>query len=147
MATIYSIALENYIAVTGPLRTAVNNCDIAIFSGPVPTAAENAITGSNTLLCTINNGGTAGTFSATPSNGVLSKTSTETWSGTIAASGTATFWRLYIPATENGQGQDSSFAYYRVQGACGTDVTAEMVLPTTALVSGNTQAINLFQLD
>jgi len=148
MSTIYSIALQNYIAATGSLRAAINNCNIDIYSGPVPANCEAAVTGSNTLLVTINNGGTPGTFSATPTNGVLSKTSAETWSGTIANSGTATFFRLHVPASDSDSGAaDSSDAFYRIQGAVGTDVTSEMVLPSTTLTSGNTQTINLFQLD
>jgi hypothetical protein len=148
MSTIYSTALLNYIAGTGSLYAAMNNLDVAIYSGPVPAACEDAITGSNTLLVTINNGGTAGTLNATPTNGVLQKTSSENWTGTIAATGTATFFRAYIPGSgDTGATADSSLTYHRIQGAVGTDVTSEMVLPSTALVSGNAQQINLFQLD
>lgn len=150
MATLFSTALKNYLAVTGGAKVALNSCEIGIFSGPVPATADAAIDASAVLLCTISVGGagTGGTFSATAANGVLSKTSTETWQGTVAATGTASFWRMYVPSvgSDNGQTADTSAAHCRVQGTVGTDVTADMVLPSAALTSGNTQAINQFQM-
>lgn len=149
MATLFSTALKNYLAVTGAAHAALNACEIGIFSGPVPSTADAATTGA-TLLCTISVGGagTGGTFAATATNGVLTKTATENWQGTVAATGTASFWRLYIPgvASDNGQTADTTAANCRVQGTCGTDVTADMVLPSVSLTSGNTQAINQFQI-
>lgn len=147
MTTLYSTGLKNHLAVTGSLLSALNNCLLDIYSGPVPASADDAVDGSSVKLCTISVGGagTACTFETTATNGVLTKKASEAWSGSVAATGTASFWRLYVPA-DTGATADASATYSRVQGTCGTDVTAEMVLPSVDLTSGNTQAINLFQV-
>ena len=76
--------------------------EIELYAGTVATTADADITG-NTLLGTIsvNGDGTALTFGS-PSNGIIGKTSTEVWSVTPIADGTATFYRLIIAADTGG---------------------------------------------
>jgi hypothetical protein len=152
MATQYSTALENYIAGTGSLAAGLNNCLIKIFSGPIPTNADVAIDGSSVLLVTVSAGGagTPCTWNAAAANGVLSKTTAETWTGTIAASGTASFFRIYVPAlgTDTGAAAEAASppVFHRVQGSCGVDVSSDMVMPSTTLTAGNAQSLGMAQL-
>jgi hypothetical protein len=147
MATLFSTCLQNKLAVTGSLLAQLNNCKVDIYSGTVPASADAAISGGSVLLVSIDNAGTPGTFNSTASDGVLVKTSSESWSGTCAATGTATFFRCYVPGGgDTGATADTSFIYSRVQGAVGVDMASEMILPSVSLTSGNTQALSTFQI-
>lgn len=145
MSALWSTGLSNSVAVTGSMRAALNGGLLYIFSGPVPSSADAAVDPSSALLCTLSVGGagTGLTFESTASNGVLAKTAAEAWSGTNAASGNASFWRFCAPADD---GKVASATAARVQGSVGTDATADMILPNVMLQSGNTQAINVFNL-
>lgn len=147
MSAKFSTALNNYLNVTGDLHDALNNGLIGIWSGPVPDSADDAVDGSSVLLATISNGGdgTKLTMASASSGGVISKTAAENWQGTVLATGTATFFRYYIPA-DTGATADGSATNIRIQGSVGTDINSDMVLPSTSLVSGNTQQISLFQI-
>lgn len=143
-----STALANYIATTGSLKAALDGGFLRLFSGPVPATADAAIDGSSVELCLIsnNNTGTTGLTFATPATGgILTKTSSETWSGTVEATGTATFWR-FCQAGDNGAAADTTAAHVRLQGTIGTTVASEGVLTSVALTAGNLQTIDLFQV-
>lgn len=145
MSVSKSTALANHLAVTGSLKAGLDNGLLYIFSGPVPSSADDAIDGSSVLLATISVGGagTGLTFAAEATNGVLTKTASESWQGTIAASGTATFARF----CESGDsGTATTTTARRLQFTVGTDATAGLVLSSVSLVQGNTQAVNTFQL-
>lgn len=107
-------------------------------------ATADATVGSNVLLCTVSNGGSNVNMAADPVAGVLQKLSSETWSGTNAATGTATFWRLQLPA-DVAAGNLASTTYARWQGTIGTGGT-DMVVDTVALVSAAPFAVNNFYL-
>lgn len=143
----FSTALNNYTNVTGSMKAALDNGLLDIYSGPVPASADAAIDVSCVKLCSISNGGdgTKLTFAGTSSNGVLTKTAAENWQGSVVASGSASFFRYYT-GSDDGSSADASAAHPRVQGTVGTDVSSDMVLPSVALVSGNTQQISLFQV-
>lgn len=132
MALQFGTTLTNALLVTGSLQSLLANGSILVFSGTPPTGADDATSG-NTLLLTIKNGSSGVTWSATPSNGVLSKTSTETWSGTVATAGTASFFR-YVVGTDAGTAAAAA-GNYRMQGTVGTDITADLLVATTALAS------------
>jgi hypothetical protein len=85
------------------------------------------------------------TFESTAVNGVLTKTEAEAWKGTVAATGTATFMR-FAPSADDCTGAADGSTGYRLQGLVGTDGSAELILTSTALVSGNEQTISLFQV-
>lgn len=147
MNTLFSTALKNYANATGDMQTALNNGLLGIWSGPVPASADAAVDGSCVLLATISNGGngTKLTFGPTSTGGVLSKTAAENWFGNVLATGTASFFRYYV-GTDTGATADTTAANIRVQGNVGTDMNSEMVLASTALTAGNSQAISDFQI-
>lgn len=144
--TLKSTGLANHLAVTGSLKDALDDGFLYLFSGPVPASADAAIDGSSVMLAEISvdgDGSTGLTFEATASGGVLTKTAAESWSSTIAATGTATFFRF----CESGDaGTALSTTAKRVQGTVGTTVASDGVLTSTSLTSGNTQTISLFQI-
>lgn len=140
----FSEYLNNAWLTSGSLQSLLNSGQIYVFSGPVPANADVAIDSSCVLLATINNGGSGVTFSNTATNGVLQKTTAETWSGSIAATGTASFYR-YCIGSDNGQAA-SVAGNYRVQGTIGTDASYDLVVGSAALASGGTFPINTYQL-
>jgi hypothetical protein len=77
------------------------------------------------------NGGSGGlNFDSTPVNGVLQKDSSQTWSGTAVASGTATFFRWEM----SGDTGNSSTTAIRVQGSVGL-IGADLNLASTNITS------------
>ncbi|MGC1549374.1 MAG: hypothetical protein WA777_12665 [Rhodanobacter sp.] len=149
--SLWSTALSNGSFTTGSVKSQLDGGFLYIFStnaGTIPTSADAAVDASAVLLCKISlTGGATGLTFATPAvNGVLSKTAAEVWQGNNVATGTAAFWRYCANAADNGTTADAAFAYPRVQGTCGVDSSSDMILPTTALVTGVLQDINLFNL-
>jgi hypothetical protein len=141
-----STGLATYLAVTGSMKAGLDSGFLYLFSGPVPVSADDAIDGSSVMLAkiSVNGDGVTGlTFSATATGGVLTKTSSEAWSSTIAATGTTTFYR-FCEASDAGSA--SSTTAKRVQGTVGTTVASDGVLTSTSLTAGNTQTISLFQI-
>lgn len=123
------------------IKTAYANGVIGIFGGTQPATA-NDTEGSAPLLALITlNGGafTAGVSTnginlSDPVDGVLSKASGETWSGTgLAAAGTgvtATWFRHYTNAYVTG----ASTTATRYDGAIGTTSAYEMQMTNTTVV-------------
>jgi hypothetical protein len=70
---------------------------------------------------------------------VLVKATAEVWSGTCAASGTATFYR-FVSLTDDGT---SSTTFKRMQGTVGV-VGADLLVSSTSFVSANLRQINSF---
>ena len=126
-ATVFLIECEG-----GSYRSIFRNGTIKIFTGPQPTSADDAETG--TMLCNITLA--SGTFTpgsptnginfGEPNNGVLPKEDGEIWSGENAATGTAGWFRVY-----NNDGTIS------MDGACATS-GAEMNMTSTSLTAGVT---------
>lgn len=119
--------------------------EIRIYSGGVPSTADNAIDPAGDLLVTITNnagdntGGLAPLLFEPAANGVITKLASQTWSGTIGISGGATYWRWvgYLDA------DDASPTAPRVQGAIGL-VGSDGNLSNTALVAAAVQVIDYF---
>lgn len=137
-----STGLRNYMLGTGALKTALNLGFIKIYSGAVPTSADEAIAAGNTLLCTIsvNSTGTGITM-ASPASGVITKNTSEAWSGVNAASGAASFFR-HVGSTDDGT---LSTTQPRIQGTVGL-AGADLNLSSVALVSGATQTIDYYTI-
>lgn len=74
--------------------------------------------------------------------GVLSKLSTETWSGVAAATGTAGWFRIEAAVSDAGA-LDSSEAVIRCDGSVATS-GAELNMTPTSITSGATQTITSF---
>jgi hypothetical protein len=100
-----------------------------------------AVTG--TLLCTIsiNSAGTGINFDTAASGGVLSKATSEVWSGVNVATGTASYYR-HVASSDDGT---LSTTAVRLQGAVGL-VGAELNLSSVSLTSGATQTIDYYSV-
>ena len=92
-----------------------------------PATADDAIGGA-VLIGKYDNGGSPATFSATADDGVLSKNSGETLSGTSVAAGTMAFFRLVLAADDG----SASTSAPRVQGQVGL-VGMPVVVPNTVV--------------
>ncbi len=139
MALKLSTGLRSYLLDTGPLDAALNGGKIRILSGSPPADADAAETG--TLIVEISNGGAGINFEAAAVAGVISKLASETWSGTNAATLTATYYRHVAP----GDTGVLSTTQRRIQGTVGT-VGADMNLSSVALVSGAPQTIDFYSV-
>ena len=135
---------------TGPFSTGMSGYLIKIYGSAtsqaaadalIPATADTAI-GSATLLCTISisGGGTGGTFDA-PTSGIITKAAAETWIGTNAASGYASFYRGVL-SSDTGV---LSTTEKRVQGSVGT-VGKDLIIANAYMTSGVVQPINSYSI-
>ena len=134
-----STALRNKMLDTGSLKSIFAAGFLKLYAGALPADADAAVTG--TLLCTIsvNSSGTGINFAAAAVAGALAKASGEVWSGTNAATGTATYFR-HVAAGDTGV---LSTTEARIQGSVGTS-GADLNLSNTALTNGATQTIDYY---
>ena len=102
MAIKTSTGLRNAMLATGSAKAALDGGRINIYAGAAPATADDAVGGA-TLLCaiTLNSTGTGILFDTAAVNGVLAKKPSETWSGSIVATGTATWYR-HVAAADDG---------------------------------------------
>jgi len=102
MAIKNSTGLRNAMLATGSAKAALDGGRINIYAGAAPATADDAVGGA-TLLCaiTLNGTGTGILFDTAAVNGVLAKKPSETWSGSIVATGTATWYR-HVAAADDG---------------------------------------------
>lgn len=147
-----SSGLRKLMLDTGSFKATMDGCILKFYAGPEPEFADSPIDGTdNTLLCDVyngNDGSTPLTFGAgalvTPVGNAtiitLDKNAAETWAGTNVTSGTATFFRLELPADD----QASSISHPRVQGtvsAAGADLN---LTGGVTLTAGQTQPVDYF---
>lgn len=102
MAIKTSTGLRNAMLATGSAKAALDGGRINIYAGTPPASADDAVGGA-TLLCaiTLNSTGTGILFDTAAVNGVLAKKPSETWSGAIASTGTAAWYR-HVAAADDG---------------------------------------------
>lgn len=133
-----STGLRNAMLATSSFRALFHGTSqLRIYAGPIPANADAATTGA-TLLVTIRKDDTDPLgFETTPADGVLQKAAAETWEGTVAASGTAAFFRLVLTADDNA----ASTTAPRLQGTVGL-AGADLVMTSTALVATALQSFN-----
>jgi hypothetical protein len=87
-----STGLKNAALASG-FKPALDGGFLRVYSGTQPATADVAATG--TLLVTFYaDGVSTGLTFATPANGAMTKTLTETWTGTAVATGTAGWFRF-----------------------------------------------------
>lgn len=143
MAIKASTGLRNQMMDTGSLKNALDNGFINIYSGTVPTTADEAVPGGATLLCTIsvNSTGTGITFDAAASGGVIAKAPGEVWSGVNAATGTAAWYRHVGAADTGALATDEP----RLQGLVGVS-GADLNLSSVSLTSGATQTVDFYSV-
>lgn len=142
MSLKFSTGLRAGILATGALRTLLNGGEIRLYSGPVPASVDNALGGTNLLLCTFKTDAGAGlTFETTAPGGTITKNLAEVWQGTVAAGGTATFYR-HVLASDTG---DASTTAVRIQGEIAIS-GSDMNLSNTALVVGAIQKLEAYSI-
>ncbi len=102
MAIKTSTGLRNAMLATGSAKAALDGGRINIYAGTPPASADDAVGGA-TLLCaiTLNSTETGILFDTAAVNGVLAKKPSETWSGAIASTGTAAWYR-HVAAADDG---------------------------------------------
>jgi len=107
-----------------------------------PAEASDAVPAGATKLVTItNNGGSTGITFGDASNGVISKTPSEVWSGQAVASGTATWFRL----SSYGDNTLQDFTAERIDGSIAT-TGAELNMSNTSIVNQAVQTITIFDI-
>lgn len=135
----YSEALRNALMVTGSLKSLIDGSEIRFYSGSAPSSPAEAISG--TKLVTIKVGTDGVTFEAEATGGTLVKNLSEVWSGTAAAAGTATHFRLVATADADG----ASPTAYRIQGSVGI-AGADINVTNPTLAIGASQTLDYFYL-
>lgn len=142
MSLKFSTGLRQGLAVSGSLRSLLNQGLLRIYSGTVPTNADAAL-GSAVLLNEISAGGTGTTltFEAAAPGGVLTKSAAENWTGNNLESGTPSFFRFVQP-TDTG---NASTTEVRLQGTCGP-IGNDLMITQLPLVASQPLTLELFQL-
>jgi hypothetical protein len=138
------------VALTGcSLKDIFKDGVLKIYSGSQPATADAAITGSLLATITVGSGAWAagavayGLEFGAAAAGVISKNS-DVWSGTVAATGTAGYFRLYANAADAGA-LDSGYIYPRIDGAIATS-GAQLNLSSVSLVAAAPLTIDTFSL-
>lgn len=132
MAARLSTGLVNALMGTDSFRECFALGFIDIYTGAQPTSPDDAATG--TKLCTLYSDGTSTGLSweTAAVGGVLSKLSSQTWSSTVLADGTAGWFRLR-EAGDSGTGASTTAKRY--DGSISTS-GAQMNLGQLALLTG-----------
>lgn len=138
-----STGLRNHVVGSGSLKSALDGCVIRMYSGTMPATADAAVTGGSTLLCTVTLGDAGGglTFEAGLGPGLLLKSPSENWLGTVAESGVATWFRLETQADIG----DVSTDAIRVQGTI-QYAGGDMQITDPNLLQGAPQKIDYFSV-
>ncbi len=138
-----STGLAAKMMVTDKFITVMNLCKIKVYSGSEPATADAAETG--TLLVTITNASTATglTWETTATGRAAIKKASETWSGVVASSGTAVYFRV-VAAGDTGA---LSTTEARLQGAVGNTASADLFFTDPALVAAATKTLSAFSVE
>lgn len=146
MALKFSIGLVNALAATSSYKAALEGGAgflIDIYSGSRPGDPNDPPSG--TKLVTISLGGTGDGMSfenAAPTDALLKKKASETWSGTVIANGVATWYRLR-KTTDAGA---SSTTETRIDGTVGTS-GADINLTSTNMVTGAPFTVSSYAIE
>lgn len=128
---------------TGSYRAALTGGLLYIYDGTEPAGPDDVLSG-NTLLTTISVDGLGGgiNFEASAVSGVLSKATAETWQGTNAASGTATFFRW---VESGGDPSTASTTEKRIQGSVAV-AGGDLNISSTSLTASAVQVVDFFNV-
>lgn len=130
-------------ATGGSVSDLFQNCVIDIYSGPQPSDADSAETGTKLVTITLSSGAFSGGSATNGLNfgevasGVLSKEAGEVWSGEGVADGTAGWFRIY----DNSYTTGASTSEIRMDGAVATS-GGQLNMSSTTVVTGGTNTIN-----
>jgi hypothetical protein len=141
MAIKVSSGLRNKMLVTGSFKATMDGGSLKIYSGTVPTDADQAATGTLLVTITNNSTGTGVTFATTATTGVVTKTVAEVWSGVVGTGGVASYYRLVA----TGDTAALSTTEARVQGLVST-AGADLNMSSTTLVAAATQTIDYYSM-
>ena len=139
-----STGLRNHMLATGSVKIALDGGFIKIYGGIIPSSADDAIVPANSPILTtvsVNSSGTGLTLAAAAVSGVITKNTSEVWSGVNVAGGTPTFYR-HVSATDTGV---SSTTEKRVQGEIAL-LGAEFDISSLTLVNGAPQVIDYYSI-
>jgi len=137
-----STGLRSFLVSSGSLKGALDGCVIRLYSGTIPTSADDSKPAGADLLCTVSVDNTGGgiTFEA-GTGGTLLKSPAEVWTGDVAANGEATWFRIVTPADAD----DSSTTAVRLQGSVAS-AGADMQITDPNLVTGEPQRIDYMSI-
>ena len=141
MALTLSTGLATALAGTSSLKGALDGCAIQLYSGAVPTSADDGL-GAAVMLCSVLLDGTD-PLVFSHADTTVGKPTGDVWGGINAASGAASFFRL-AHAADTGSASTSDV---RVQGTVGLTKASDMVLQNTAFTSGLSFQLNNFVLN
>jgi len=136
MAYRFSTGLRNAMMDSTGFKGAMTLGFLKIFSGTIPTDADQD-EGAGTLLLTISvdSGATGLSFGAV-ANGTVVKAN-EVWSGVGAATGVASWFRFY----DSNETTGASTTAIRFDGTVGTS-NADMLVVSTSITSGATTTVD-----
>jgi hypothetical protein len=118
-------------------------CFLDIYDGTQPSSPD--LEPAGTLLCTYYSNNPTDTLGLTfgeAVNGVLSKSTGETWAGTAIATGTAKYWRLRTA----GDSGALSYTDERIDGSIGMSGADMVMTPSTSITQGTVQVCNTFTI-
>ena len=146
MALLASTGLRNKMLDTGSLKTILANGLIHVYASTlanIPASADDAINPAvhTKLLTVFGDGLAAGLNLGTAGSGAIGKDPSETWAGTVLATGNAVFFRFVA----NRDTAAASTTEARLQGRVGVS-GAELNISSLALTSGQTQSINFISI-
>lgn len=139
-------------AAAAGIKTELDGGFMYYFTGSVPASADDALDmvsdHTQVAMLSVDNDGATGLTFETPTDGVLNKTTSEAWSGTVAFDGTEdaestltpTFFRL-CQSGDNGRGAGAA---PRVQGTLGgPSSTADIKLASATVTANGTNTVSL----
>lgn len=151
MSFMISEALRDAILATSHVKSQLDGLVIHIYGSTVdqstansliPSSADAASSAADLLsTITVDAGATTLSFEATPVNGALVKTATETWRGINSATGFASFYRL----EESADTRAADSGEIRCQGTCG-ELGTDLVIASSSMTSGSEQRIDNYSL-
>lgn len=148
MAISLSTGFAYHVNTQGSVKDALEGgsptgCLLKIYKGTIPLVDE-AVSGSNLLLTlSESDSGDGMTLEGTTGSRTLYNTSTETWSGTVSATGVATYYRL-ARADDTGA---ASTSQQRVQGVISDSIDlADLYMSNTTLTSGEVKTLTAYAL-
>ena len=139
MALKLSTGLRNAMLDSSSLKGAMDGSVIRLYAGNEPSTADAALD-SATLLCevSVNGDGTGVTLAASAQNAAITKNPNESWFGEVLTSGTATFFRMVIPANDDGT---LSTTQQRIQGTVAA-AGGDAYIANPSIVQGESQSLD-----
>lgn len=145
MAFKFSTGLRKYQIYDGSVLSALDDCVITLYSGPVPLSPNDALSVNNEKLCIITGNGSAEPLEfeeySPVKPTVLSKNTSQAWEGDVLSDGVVTFFRVE-KADDTGEASSEAI---RIQGTVG-DPSSDLVISDDNLVQGALQRLEYFSM-